>query len=109
MKNLKHPRRRTRSAKTGRGLARPTGSEKPFTERLEEMDRYELMRRCENQASHIAAYQQCLDGLGLWEKPAAGGLENHRRPDDIRDIVERLLSPNGKLTDAGGETRKDSQ
>ena len=76
--------------------AATTGSEKPFTERLEDLDRYELMRRCTNQASTIAAYQQCLDGLGLWEKLASGGLENHRRPDDIRDIVERLLSPNEK-------------
>ena len=77
-------------------LAAATGSEKPFTERLEDMDRYELMRRCTNQASTIAAYQQCLDGLNIYAKTGNGGMDNHRRPDDIRDIVERLLSPNEK-------------
>jgi hypothetical protein len=84
-------------------LAAATGSEKPFTERLEDMDRYELMRRCTNQASTIAAYQQCLDGLKLREQLQSGGMDNHRRPEDIRDIVERLLSPNDKLSHAAGQ------
>lgn len=54
--------------------------------RVLEMSESELRDRLINQASHIAAYQKCLDGLGL-----KTGLESHRRPDDIRRIVETLI------------------
>lgn len=58
-----------------------------FRTRVLEMSESELRDRLINQASHIEAYQNCLDGLGL-----KTGLESHRRPDDIRRIVETLMS-----------------
>lgn len=58
----------------------------PFRTRVLEMSESELRDRLLNQASHITAYQKCLDGLGL-----KTGLESHRRPDDIRRIVETLI------------------
>ena len=52
------------------------------------MDETELRRRVINQYTHIEAYQKCLDGLGLKR-----GTNGHRRPDDIREIVEALAGP----------------
>ena len=61
-----------------------------FRARVSEMSAEEMRDRIINQASHIAAYQTCLDGLGL---KTPGVLESHRRPADIRKIVEGLATP----------------
>ena len=59
-----------------------------FRKRVSEMPVEELRSRIINHASHISAYQKCLDGLGL---KTPGCIESHRRPDDIRRIVEGLI------------------
>ena len=67
-----------------------------FRKRVSEMPVEELRSRIINQASHISAYQKCLDGLGL---KTPGCIESHRRPDDIRRIVEGLIrTPNDKAS-----------
>jgi len=52
---------------------------------LASMSRDELVCRILNQAGTIAAYERCLDGLSLY------GMDGHRRPEDIRNIVTNLL------------------
>ncbi len=58
-----------------------------FAEEVEQMSNAELKQRVLNQATHIAGYQRCLDGLGFLI-----GLDEHRRPDDIRMIAEELIA-----------------
>ena len=68
-----------------------------FRKEVEEMDETELRRRVLNQVTHIQAYQKCLDGLGL--KYATDG---HRRPGDIREIVQALIGPSNDPSSATG-------
>lgn len=70
--------------------------DKPFADKIAEMDMPELRARILRQATHIEAYQQCLDGLGLC------GLDGHRDPRDIRRAVEMGLGA------AAAKTKKAS-
>jgi len=59
-----------------------------FRKCVAEMPEQEMRDRLLRQASHITAYQKCLDGLGL---KTPGSFDGHRRPKDIRGIVKALV------------------
>ncbi len=58
-----------------------------------EMSRDEMLRRYRNQKGWFQSWASCLDGLEV------RGLDKARMPNDVRMIVEMLLSANARLAE----------